>query len=117
MKENEINYSGMDKASFLVWVPTKPSASLLHKSSQSSTVSSRLRPAFPRCSQRTPPEQPTNDAHSQNDDSSEKPSKPSLNWREFRAALVAGSVARHQEAKRTAYRTDHWAHPVSIGLS
>lgn len=36
------------------------------------------------------------------------------NWREFRAALVAGSVARHQELKRDAYRTGHWAHPVSL---
>lgn len=35
-------------------------------------------------------------------------------WREFRAALVAGSAEELQRKKEQAYRTGHWAHPVCI---
>lgn len=36
----------------------------------------------------------------------------SRDWREFRAALVAGSTEALEKAKETAYRTGHWAHSV-----
>lgn len=35
-------------------------------------------------------------------------------WREFRAALVAGSTQALEEKKQTAYRKGHWAHPVRL---
>lgn len=33
-------------------------------------------------------------------------------WREFRAALVAGSAEALEQSKQKAYREGHWAHPV-----
>lgn len=42
----------------------------------------------------------------------ERPDIPSGAWREVRAALHAGSVAKFEDQKKGAYRTGHWAHPV-----
>lgn len=38
-------------------------------------------------------------------------------WREFRAALVAGSVEELERSKQTAHRPGHWAHPVRANYS
>lgn len=50
-----------------------------------------------------------------NEDQGEEPqfSVQSRDWREFRAALVAGSLADLERAKEDAYRKGHWAHSVS----
>lgn len=83
---------------------------------QTSTGLSPRRLRFVCRAQHTPEQSP----HGRSDDpsGSDDETTPGLdpNWREFRAALVAGSVARHQELKRNAYRTGHWAHPVSLPL-
>lgn len=77
----------------LLWTPTP--------------ASKRVRPlrrrAPPSACERAPGPDPDNE-----------PPPLSANWREFRAALVAGSVAKHEEAKRDAYRPGHWAHALSL---
>lgn len=48
-------------------------------------------------------------------DSGEEAESPNIenrDWREFRAALVVGSVEALEKTKETAYRTGHWAHSV-----
>lgn len=44
-------------------------------------------------------------------DSDDTPTVPG-DWREFRAALVAGSAEKLERSKETAYRKGHWAHSV-----
>lgn len=48
-------------------------------------------------------------------DANEEDDIPNVgDWREFRAALIAGSAEELQRKKEQAYRTGHWAHPVRI---
>ncbi|CAN8075051.1 unnamed protein product [Agarophyton chilense] len=44
----------------------------------------------------------------------EQPDVPNRDWREFRAALVAGSVAALENTKNNAHRKGHWAHALAL---
>ncbi|KAI0566811.1 hypothetical protein FGB62_6g326 [Gracilaria domingensis] len=44
----------------------------------------------------------------------EQTNEPSQDWREFRAALIAGSQAALEDTKNKAYRKGHWAHALAL---
>lgn len=75
----------------------------------------RERPFFqPKRSRTRPPRmQETDKSAASESEDDFVPSGDGGDWREFRAALVAGSIEALEKTKRTAYRTGHWAHAVS----
>lgn len=86
-----------------MWQPCFVMPTSLNKSTFRAikNISIRAKCDVPQCSMRG------------GEENDEFPPKISANWREFRAALIAGSVESHEKAKQTAYRTGHWAHAVS----